>query len=80
MHLGCHQQPDWTKITLPNNSIRMLVGCGTSAAIAAAFNTPIAGVIFAMEVIMMEYTVAGFIPVMLASDYRHGYEPSIFWR
>lgn len=55
------------KLRLPNNSIRMLVGCGTSAAIAASFNTPIAGVIFAMEVIMMEYTVAGFIPVMLAA-------------
>ncbi|WP_339339663.1 chloride channel protein [uncultured Oceanicoccus sp.] len=55
------------KLLLPNNSIRMLVGCGTSAAIAASFNTPIAGVIFAMEVIMMEYTVAGFIPVMLAA-------------
>lgn len=55
------------KLKLPNNSIRVLVACGTSAAIAASFDTPIAGVIFAMEVIMLEYTVAGFIPVMLAT-------------
>ncbi len=55
------------KLQLPNNSIRMMIGCGTAAAIAASFNTPIAGVIFAMEVIMMEYTVAGFIPVMLSA-------------
>lgn len=52
---------------LPNNSIRVLVGCGTAGAIAAAFNTPIAGVIFAMEVVMMEYTIIGFTPVILSA-------------
>jgi CIC family chloride channel protein len=52
---------------LPNNTLRTLVACGTAAAIAGSFNTPMAGVIFAMEVVMMEYTIGSFIPVILAA-------------
>lgn len=52
---------------LPNNSIRVLVACGTASAIAGSFNTPLAGVIFAMEVVMMEYTLGSFIPVIISS-------------
>jgi CIC family chloride channel protein len=52
---------------LPNNAIRTLVACGAAAAISAAFNTPLAGVIFAMEIIMVEYTFASFIPIMVAA-------------
>ena len=52
---------------LPNNNMQILVASGAAASIAASFNTPLAGVIFAMEVILMEYTIAGFTPVILAA-------------
>ncbi|GAB5413325.1 MAG: hypothetical protein Cons2KO_09280 [Congregibacter sp.] len=55
------------RLALPNNSLRVLIACGSAGGIAAAFNTPLAGVIFAMEVIVSEYTVAGFMPVMLSA-------------
>ncbi len=54
-------------LNVPNNTIRTLVGCGTAAGIAASFNTPLAGVIFALEVVMLEYTLASFLPVILAA-------------
>lgn len=54
-------------ISAPNNVLRTLVGCGSAAAIAASFNTPLAGVIFAMEVIMLEYTLTSVIPVIVAA-------------
>jgi len=68
VHLGAgaaSQFGQWLR--LPNNSIHTLVGCGVAAAISASFNTPMAGVIFAMEVLAMEYTIVGFVPVILAS-------------
>ena len=68
VHLGASGSSYFgQKLRLPDNSLRVMASCGTAAAIAASFNTPIAGVIFAMEVVMMEYTVTGFIPVILAA-------------
>ena len=52
---------------LPNNSVRLMVSCGTAGAIAASFNTPMAGVMFAMEVVMLEYSIMGFTPVIIAA-------------
>ncbi len=45
----------------------LLIGCGAAGAISAIFNSPIAGVIFSMEVILADVTIAMFIPLLIAS-------------
>lgn len=44
-----------------------LAACGVAASIAAAFNTPLAGVLFVIEVIRVDYAVSRFMPVILAA-------------
>lgn len=45
----------------------LLIACGASGAISAIFNSPIAGVIFAIEVILTDVTINNFIPILLSS-------------
>ncbi|MFY0688054.1 MAG: chloride channel protein [Cyclobacteriaceae bacterium] len=45
----------------------LLIGCGAAGAISGIFNSPIAGVIFAIEVILTEVTINKFIPILIAS-------------
>ncbi|EAT10758.1 chloride channel protein [Bermanella marisrubri] len=55
------------KLQMTSSHTQLLLACGVAAAISASFNTPIAGVIFAMEVIVMGYSFLSLIPVILAS-------------
>lgn len=55
------------KVQLSSSHTQLLLASGVAAAISASFNTPIAGVIFAMEVIIKGYSVVSMIPVILAS-------------
>lgn len=45
----------------------LLIGCGAAGAISAIFNSPVAGVIFCLEVILADVTIAMFIPLLIAS-------------
>jgi len=47
--------------------VRILVGCGVAAAVAASFNAPIAGALFAHEIIIGHYALSAFAPVVMAS-------------
>ncbi|MGC8823439.1 MAG: chloride channel protein [Bacteroidales bacterium] len=52
---------------LTNDDRNVLLASGAAAGISAIFNAPIAGVLFAIEVLLAEATVAAFIPLLLAS-------------
>ena len=54
-------------LKLSDERIRNLVACGAAAGIAATFNAPIAGVIFALEVILGEFSVGYFSTVVISS-------------
>lgn len=55
------------RLGMTEQQLRILIGCGVAAGIAASFNTPIAGALFALEVILADYAIATFSPIVIAS-------------
>lgn len=52
---------------LDNKTLMLLVGCGATAAIAGIFKAPIAGLVFTLEVLMVDLTMASLLPIMISS-------------
>ncbi|MEW5947739.1 MAG: chloride channel protein [bacterium] len=54
-------------LRLSERRIKNLVACGAAGGIAATFNAPIAGVVFALEVILRDFTIRTFSTIVVAS-------------
>ncbi|MCH7683448.1 MAG: chloride channel protein [Gemmatimonadetes bacterium] len=55
----------WLKVD--QRRLRTLVGCGAAAGIAATFNAPVAGALFAVEIILGDFGVSQFSPIVISS-------------
>ena len=84
VHLGASLAA-WVarRLHLGRSLSRTLLGCGVASAIAASFNAPIAGVFFALEVVIGHYGLSAFAPIVIAgvtgtlvSRYYYGDSPA----
>lgn len=68
VHLGASLS-SWIagRLHLSRQLALTLLGCGVASAIAASFNAPIAGVFFALEVVVGHYALSSFAPIVIAS-------------
>jgi len=64
------------RVSIPNREI--MVGCGSAAGIAATFNAPIAGVLFALEVILRDFRLRTFTSIVCASVFATTVSRSFF--
>ena len=55
------------RLRYPPITTRTMLACGAAAAVSASFNAPLAGVLFALEVILGHYALSVFAPIVIAS-------------
>ncbi len=68
VHLGATLAALFTRaLGLPPRAARIMLACGAAAAVSASFNAPIAGALFAFEVVLGHYALRAVAPVAAAS-------------
>jgi CIC family chloride channel protein len=55
------------RLGLPGRAVRIMLACGAAAAVAASFNAPVAGALFAFEIVLGHYALRSIAPVAIAS-------------
>jgi len=48
-------------------SITLLIGCGAAGAISGIFKAPIAGIVFTLEILMLDLTISSIVPLLISS-------------
>lgn len=54
-------------LKVPQDKLKILVGCGAAAGLSAAFNAPLGGALFSMEIILRTFNAKSFSPIIIAS-------------
>lgn len=54
-------------LRLSHRDTTLLLACGAASGIAAIFNSPIAGIIFALEVLLLDFNIPFFIPLLIST-------------
>jgi CIC family chloride channel protein len=52
---------------LSNRNIILLIGCGAAGAISGIFKAPIAGIVFVLEILMLDLTISSIVPLLISS-------------
>ena len=55
------------KMKMNYRNVTLLLGCGAAGAVAGIFNAPIAGIVFTLEILMLDLTVASIVPLLISS-------------
>ena len=80
-HMGASLGSWIGRFAVPDRSLRAIsIACGAAAAISAAFHAPIAGLVFAREVILRHYSLRAFAPIAVSSTLAYVVAHVIFRR